>query len=152
MDSLREELNKYWATVPRYLKVWYAVSRPFRRFYSYCRYDIHQGIYGLYYWARFAWTWRTWDYAYGLRALQLHLKALEPALRHGHHVNGERDADQVKEALFLIDRILEDDWTLDNKADCLSDRQNIKVKGDQSRRDMKRLGEVLGKHMLGWWD
>lgn len=157
MDSFKSEWIKqfddYWANMHPVKRFCIRkIEHPVKRFISYVRYDIHQGFYGLYYWGKFAWTWRPWDWACGVRALELHLKALEPCLRNGSSESGPKTADEVKQALFLIKRILEDDYPLDNKADCLSEKQNFQNAIHGPSRDLTQLTQLLDKKLMRWWN
>ncbi len=105
--------------------------------------DLANGLRGLYYWAPFAWKWRSWDYAFVLYAIEHGLKALEPALRDGHGVDGERRAQEIRVALELLRRILGD---VD-----ISSTQDWESYMAAEARAWDELFPLLHKRMRRWW-
>ena len=50
------------------------------------------------------------------RVMRKKLERLEPCLRYGHHVYGARDANQVKVAIKVLDRIIADEYDEEEQA------------------------------------
>ena len=141
---------------PWYQKAWDLIDRKIRNTYRFCRYDIHQGLAGLIYWAPFAWKYRTWDYAWGLEALRMHLVKLEIAVRTGHHLNGKRDAKDIRVAISLMKRIEEDNyWRLAEKSNPYNYLKNelpIRHHSKQGQEDWNYLFNLMRKRSKHWWD
>lgn len=108
-------------------------------------YEVRAGIFGLLYWAPFAWRWRSWDYEYGLIALDHHLKALEKTIRKsGIHEDNEKIADEIVECLGILNRIVKDRYILESK----SFEKAISAK----QKDLKLLCKIIAEKMPAWWD
>lgn len=63
--------------------------------------------------------WKNWDFDArpGLyRVMRKKLERLEPCLRNGYHVHGERDAKQVRMAIFVLTRLIEDKYEKEAQA------------------------------------
>lgn len=133
--------------------VWSEARRRLRSVVSYLRYDIHQGFYGLFYWAPFAWRWRPWDYAYALDALELHLVKLEDCMRNGSGANGPSEADEIKVAIQLIHRLREDNYMfVEGYRQELMNKSDGRVHIDASNQDWESLMTLLKRKMRRWWD
>lgn len=62
-------------------------------------------------WLPCIWKDRDWDHAYLWRMMRFKLARMEKMIReHGHHLYNERDADQIKVAVVLLDRIIAADY------------------------------------------
>ena len=65
-------------------------------------------------WFPIIWNDRDWDYYFLYIILHTKLSHMEKYIRkHGHHIGCERDADNIKVAVSLLDRLIKDDH-LDN--------------------------------------
>lgn len=74
-------------------------------------YNIRNGVRNLWYWKKIIWKDRWYDYIFILSLLQHKLRQTEHMTRHrGNHVNNIDDADKMKVAVNLLDRLLEDDY------------------------------------------
>lgn len=115
-------------------------------------YDVKNGIYGVWYWIPFAWKWRPWDWAFGLLALKHHLIKSEKCLQNGFVVCGKRNAKDIKKAIILIDRIIEESYLLDAAPDCISEDKWHRLRVKQSEDDWNYFLLLIRKHMRKWWD
>lgn len=115
---------------------------------SYIRYDISSGIRGLIYWAPYAWKWRSWDYQYGLDALEHHLVALEKAVREGYHMNAEKDARDIRVTIELLRR--KDYYPSKFLAECT--REDLKRRDAKQKEDWEYLWKHISRNMKKWWD
>ena len=144
-----------------------------RQLYTIFRYDITRFISNI-------WTYRKalahtypFDYSGSLYFMREHFKQIEPVLRHGHHVRGDKQADKVKTCVLLLDRILEctDQYNLD-KLELDMTEKGFKIKHipkntehprhitktywevtkAKEEQDWVLLMKILTKHMRSWWD
>jgi len=73
--------------------------------------DLKNGIKNLIKWFPVIWKDRQWDYYYIFAILNHKLKLTENFTRnHGNHIDRERDADQIKECITILNRLMEDDY------------------------------------------
>lgn len=76
-----------------------------------CFYDIKYGIENLINWFPVIWKDRNWDHCYIYTVLRHKLHLTEQQIReHGHHVDNERDADNIKVCVNLLDRLIKDEY------------------------------------------
>lgn len=144
-----------------------------RQLYTLFRHDIWRFVSNI-------WTYRKalahtypFDYSGSLYFMREHFKQLEPALRNGHHVRGDKQADKVKTCVLLLDRILEctDQYNLD-KLELDMTEKGFKIKHipkntehprhstktywevtkAKEKQDWQLLTKMLTKHMRSWWD
>jgi hypothetical protein len=72
---------------------------------------IQSGIKNLITWFPVIWNDQQWDQYYLLKVLQKKLTLMEKYFRtRGHHVDAEKDADNIKLAINLIGRLIKDDY------------------------------------------
>lgn len=74
---------------------------------------IHNGIMNLLYWFPIIWKDRNWDHHFLFVLLRHKLQSMEKFFRgeDAWSLYGERDADNIKKCILLIDRILEQDYS-----------------------------------------
>ena len=101
---------------------------------------IRRGIRNLIFWIPIIWHDVDFDYGPLLDMMRASLGKLEPWIRDGYSMGGEKDADKIRVCLLLLDRIIADEYTIEQG------RRN------QRSEDTRYLLELMGKHMLGWWD
>lgn len=143
------------------------------KIYNLFRYDIPRFLKNLVVYRKVLWNTYDYDYYGSLHFMQEHFKRLEPNIRNGLHVNGDKIADKVKVCILLLDRILNDsdqyslyEFDLDFPGDRVTIerkpknsehprygtktyREVIKTKQEQ---DWELLMKMLNKHMRGFWD
>ena len=74
-------------------------------------YNVRNGIENIKNWLPTIWEDRNWDHYYIYVILRRKLHLMEQNIRHnGHHVNAERDADNIKVCVNLLDRLIADDY------------------------------------------
>lgn len=81
-----------------------------KRVYDWFRYDLPYGIENLIKWFPTIWKDRNWDYYFIYVILRYKLKLTEKTIRNGHHVDCEKDADKIKKCIFLLNRLIKDDY------------------------------------------
>lgn len=75
------------------------------------RYDLVYGIKNFHRWFKVIWSDRDYDPYFIYTVLHHKLKKMEHFIRHdGHHLYRERDADQIKKCVLLLDRLIEDEY------------------------------------------
>ena len=76
--------------------------------------SIWQGIKNIIAWFPIIWRDRDWDSWYIYEILNFKLKRMEQNIRkYGHAVESESIADQIKEVIVGLDRLVEDDYCAD---------------------------------------
>jgi hypothetical protein len=81
----------------------------FKRIKSFFRYDIPYGVKNLYLWFKVIWANRYWDYHFIFIILRHKLYLMEKYIRENdNHTEAKRDADQIKECLVILDRLVND--------------------------------------------
>lgn len=136
--------------------------------------------YGIWMFISNVWTYRkalsntyNFDYSGSLYFMREHFKQLEPVLRNGYHVRGDKQADKVKTCVLLLDRILDytDQYSLDELELDMTDKgfkvkyipKNTehprhgtktywKVTSEKEEQDWQLLMKMLTKHMKGFCD
>lgn len=82
-----------------------------KRIYEYIRYDIPRGIKNLIIWLPAVWKDRQWDHQFIYMILRHKLNLQQQFIReHGIHENNVQDADEIKECVDILDRLIEDDY------------------------------------------
>jgi len=84
------------------------VNYKIRQFRDLFLYDIPRFFKNIYNFRKTLWHTYNFDYSGSLYALRDHFKILEPTIRNGYHVRGDKTADKVKTCILLLDRIIED--------------------------------------------
>jgi hypothetical protein len=116
-------------------------------------YDVPQGIRGVLYWLPYAWTWRPWDYQYGLEALERHFIKLEVCCRTGWGANAEQHARDIRIAISLIRRMREGSYSDHPEVDDLGRSVPPSTPWwERQQQDWDFLFEHMRKHMQRWWD
>jgi hypothetical protein len=86
------------------------MRNPFRKIKDWY-YDIKRGVPNLIIWFPTIWKDRSWDHYFIWAMLHRKLVIMEKHIRnHSHHLHRERDADQIKLAVNLLERIMENDY------------------------------------------
>lgn len=81
----------------------------FKKIVTLFRRDIPYGIRNLLVWFKVIWNDRNWDYHYIFVILRHKLNLMEKAIRNNNnHTEAERDADQIKECVEILDRLIND--------------------------------------------
>lgn len=104
--------------IKRQIYTWYldAIYYPIYRFvlhkiYYFFRYDLWRGIRNLYDFFPVVWYNQNWDTELNVyRFLKKKFELVEPVLRNGHLVNGERNAKQLRICIHLLDRLIKDEY------------------------------------------
>lgn len=151
-----EDLLEFRYKQTRWEKIWWPIESKIKGLYNFFRRDIPHGISGCIYWFPFAWKYRTWDWQYGMTALNKHLVKLEVAVREGCHDNGAKDAKDIRLALALMKRLRENDYYSKAEANpqykWLKNESPYKYHKRQENNDWSFLFELLRKRMRHWWD
>ena len=141
--------------------------------YSFIRYGVPHFIKNVYTYRKALWDTYNFDYSGSLHYLQIHLEQLEPAIRNGHHLYGEKTADKVKVCRLLIERILNNseqysiyDLDIDfserkfkiqhipknTEHPRYGSRLYMDISKNREQQDWDLLFKMLHKHMRGFWD
>lgn len=81
----------------------------FKKIKSWFRYDIPYGLKNLRVWFKLIWSDRNWDYHYIYVILRHKLDLMEKSIRrNGNHTEADSDADQIKECVDILDRLVND--------------------------------------------
>lgn len=74
-------------------------------------YDVKYGIENIIKWVPVIWKDRNWDNYYIYVIFRHKLNLMEKQIReYGHHLHNERDADNIKVCVNLLDRLIADDY------------------------------------------
>jgi len=85
----------------------YYLTEPFK----WLRHDLPTGISNLIRWFPTIWSDRNWDHTFIYMMLRNKLKNQEQYIRkYGIHLYAERDADNMKVCILLLDRLIEDNY------------------------------------------
>lgn len=121
-------------------------------------------------WFPVVWKDRQWDHIFLLTILRKKLSLMEKFFREKcNHVNSERDADNIKFAILLLNRIMEDDYSsvfkpYEVKYGEISFKSFSSEKEKElfhkcmehevylRNQDLDVLFSHLRKHILEWWD
>lgn len=99
-DSL--DISKLFKTIPRTVRVYRKLKRSLSAF-------------------KLAWNNYDWDYYYLLELMRWKLRRMEPEIRHGLAVDGDKRADKIKLCVLLLDRLIEDNYISNRYAKYLED-------------------------------
>ena len=133
--------------------------------------SIKTSIKNLITWFPVIWKDRQWDHVFLLDILHKKLSLMEKFFREkGHHVGAEKDADNIKLAILLLDRIRKDDYIksafkpYEDKYGEISFKSFSSLKEKElfnrcsehetylKNQDLDMLFSHLRKHILEWWD
>ena len=71
--------------------------------------SIKYGVQNLIRWFPVVWSDRDWDHIFFFIILRYKLRRMEKLYRrYGNHVNSERDADNIKKCILVLNRIIDD--------------------------------------------
>jgi len=74
-------------------------------------YDLKYGIENVFHWVPVIWKDRNWDHYFIYVILRHKLRLMEIQIReYGHHTNSDRDADNIKVCVNLLDRLIADEY------------------------------------------
>jgi hypothetical protein len=90
------------------ISIW--ISWRLRDIKNFFRYGIPCGVRNLIRWFPVIWNDRNWDQYYIYIILRKKLKLTEKTLRNGHHLYADRTADQIKVCIFLLNRLIKDEY------------------------------------------
>lgn len=144
-----------------------------RKIYDLFRYDIPRFLKNLVVYRKVLWNTYNFDYSGSLYFMREHFKQLEPILRNGHHLNGDKTADRVKVCILLLDRILDssEQYNL-HELDIDFSGNRVIMKHKPKNTEHPRYGtktywevtkskeeqawellmKMLNKHMRSFWD
>ena len=80
----------------------------FKKIYDFIRYDIPQGVENLFLWYKVIWNDRNWDQYFIYVILRHKLILMEKNIRNGHTVGCDKEADNIKICILILDRIIND--------------------------------------------
>jgi len=119
-------------------------------------YGVKYGVPNLIAWFKIAWKDRDWDYAPVLIMLRFKLqKMARHSDRTDIYIGQKREAKRMWTCVYLIDRILADEY-FENKRylDLIHvnrDKAN-EFLGNLVRQDIDMLFNIMSKHIKKWWD
>ena len=143
------------------------------RIYDVFRYDIPRFLKNIIHFRKALWNTRSFDYYGSLHYMRDHFEMMEPVIRNGYHLHGERTADQVKMCKLLLDRILDhtDQYFFDDIEMNFVDNDRVtfkrtpryseapresryqhKILLSKEQNDWDLLMKMLHKHMKDFWD
>lgn len=106
-------------------------------------------------WIPIIWDDRNWDYWYIYEMLKNKLQDMEIALRlYGSHEDNEYDAEKIRTAIKLIDRVQNEYYTqeyYDNAGDKLI-MEDVKKAIAKQRKAQRILFNFLDHHIDKWWN
>lgn len=148
-----------------------------QRIYDTFRYDIPRFLRNIIHFRKALWRTHSFDYSGSLHYMCDHFEMMEPVIRNGYHVHGDRTADRVKVCKLLLDRILDntDQYFFDDiemvkgeKRGKLvgysfkhtpryseaprESRYQRKILTSKEKNDWDLLMKMLHRHMKGFWD
>lgn len=106
-------------------------------------YDVVNGLRAVRYWFPVIWKWRNWDWSPSLEVIIHTFRGLEEAVRTGYHVNGEKDAKNIRILIRHLERIR------DRDVDGIISMEKM---DRRDRYDWERVSTLLRKHLRTWWD
>lgn len=144
MNDWYMEIMNYRPTL--WERIWWPISRKI----DYVRYEIPNGLRGLWHWFPFAWKWRPWDYEDGLLALHHHLVPLEKCVREGISMDREQCARDIRVAIRLIERITDRDFEQGQRlfSGEITGKQALAIGNWES----DYLYTLLRRKSRRWWD
>lgn len=96
---------------------------------------IRLGVRNLRFWLPTIWLDRDWDFGYIFLILRRKLINMERAIQHSSWVDCEKEADNIKECVMLLNRIV----------------ANEGAYYDGEEADIERLFMLMNKHIQSWW-
>jgi len=88
------------------------MKRFFVKIKDFFRYDIPYGFENLFLWFSIIWKDRNWDYYYIYIILRHKLHLTEKHIReYNNHVKAEKDADNIKKCVLILDRLIKDNYS-----------------------------------------
>ena len=144
-----------------------------RKIYNKLRYDYPRLIKNVWVYRESLMRTYTWDYSGSLYYLRTHLEQMEPVIRNGNHLYGERTANNIKVCKLLLDRILDcDDQYMFDHLDIefkknggikihrtpkyseapRESKLQRKILNQKEQQDWDLLCKMLHKHQRGFWD
>lgn len=144
-----------------------------KHIYDTFRYDIPRFLRNIIHFRKALWRTYSFDYSGSLHYMRDHFQMMEPVIRNGYHVHGDRTADRVKVCKLLLDRILDhtDQYFFDDIEMNFLDKGRLKFKQtpryseapreskyqhkilmDKEKNDWYLLMKLLHKHMQGFWE
>jgi hypothetical protein len=143
-------------------------SRPFANI-GWCFWDIVHGVKRLWLWKDIVWNDYDWDWEPLAKVIAFKLRRMEPVMRNGIHVNGERHAREIAICYTLLERLMRDEylddvvrhagipWPLDLHTALTDDERRrfsvaVKKADEQAKADLELFGKMLTRHLRSWWD
>jgi len=117
--------------------------------------NIKYGILRCIEWFPIMWNDCHWDYVYIFIILRKKLQLTMKYIEHGHSAYPEHAVKRIQECVFLLNRIIKDDYYFVNKVfpsrSVLCRKYFLEV--DKLREgDYDRLFYIMRKYIQGWWD
>ena len=119
------------------------------------------------------WNGRPWDYTLLYQAMADSLESMEDChTNHGHLVNNAKYAQQMRTTRLILERLIKDDYWLENIVWVADDNSRNVLGGDfepknevapsckysfivaknAQKNDLRLLAKMIEKHSLGWWE
>lgn len=139
------------------------------------RYDIPWFFNNIWRFRKTLWRSRPWDWVGLYQAMLDSLVGMEEQQRvHGHSVNSEKYAKQIRVCIHLLERLIEDDYLIrdfdysawdglpireclridptSKYSECPPYRVSFKVKAGIQKADRALLFKILERHSQSFWD
>jgi hypothetical protein len=142
-------------------------ARPFTNLWS-CLRDVVHGVKRLWIWKDVVWNDYDCDWEPLAQVIVFKLRRMEPVMRNGHLMNGERHAREIAICRTLLERIVKDAYLDDamrwaelpelSLSRKLNDDERrrfmaaTKKADEQSKADLELFGKMFTKHLRSWWD
>ena len=117
---------------------------------GWCLWDIKHGIRNLWTWKDVVWNDYDFDWEPLARVIVFKLRRMEPVMRGGMHVNGERHAREIAICAALLERVMKDEYFTDALARGSVDA--YKKADAQAKADLELFGKMFTRHLRSWWD
>lgn len=124
--------------------------------------NVTRGIHNMIRWTPIIWRDADWDWTYLIRILEFKLTSMSKCMEHGYHVNGKKDARDLRVASALCKRIREDryDESIENtEYQAFCPRRKDSAASDitwyalfMMKSDIEYLTKLINKRLLYWWD
>ena len=118
-------------------------------------YNFNIGVKNIWSWLPVIYQDRWWDHSFLYPILRKKLSLMEEGFRkHGHSVNSEKDADNIKKCVLLLDRLINDDYIdyMDERGWCPKIRFSFNKEQEMINQDLDMLFKILRKQIRCWWD
>jgi hypothetical protein len=118
-------------------------------------YCIKRGVKSVIGWLPVVYHDRWWDHSFLYSILRYKLNQMEKGFRkQGHCTNSEKDADNVKKCVLLLDRLIKDDYIDYNNEKGWTPKIRLLLRKEEEmiNQDLDLLFKTIRKQIRAWWD